>query len=172
MGWGQGVWFCRESPGSVSWLIPAAGPRQICPFRERWVGNWKSDPQPRLAHLSLSHESVVNHEVFSTEQKQSTRAWAPCESHREKERRQRRFLAALQPVGHPACPPHPPWDKPPPGKATFRRVHGFGLQPTRYTTGTVKYQCDRGQAEGRQCIKNLGELSLTVPQEVPTLLTL
>ena len=45
---------------------------------------------------------------------------------REEERRQRRFLAALQPVGLPACPPHPPWDQPLPGKATFRRVSPQG----------------------------------------------
>lgn len=116
----------QRKSGLCLLVISAAGPRQTCRFRERWVGNWKSDPQPRSACLSLSHESVVNHEVFSTEQKPRTRAWAPRESHREEERRQRRFLAALQPVGLPACPPHPPWDQPLPGKATFRRVSPQG----------------------------------------------
>ena len=71
-GLGAGGLVLQKSPGSVSRFRSAVGPRQICPFRERRVGNWKSDPQPRSPRLSPSHESVVNHEVFSTEQKQRT----------------------------------------------------------------------------------------------------
>jgi len=106
-GLGAGGLVLQKSLGSVSRFRSAVGPRQICPFRERRVGNWKGDPQSRLARLSPSHESVVNHGVFSTEQKQRTRAWTPRESHREEERRQRRF-PGCSPARGPPCVPSSP----------------------------------------------------------------
>ena len=125
MGWGRGVWFCRKvralSPASDLLLVQG---RFAPSERDGWETGkvtLSRDHHVYPLHMNLSWTTKYfplnrnnalepGHHVSCTERRRGGRG---------------AFPAALQLVGHPVCPPQPPWDQPPTRESHFQEGPWF-----------------------------------------------